>query len=135
MRNVSSAKDNCKKVNYFKLFFKKLKYFWFTMFLMYRKCDSVVCVCIGYIYIWYMFIYIYINILFLDYFPLYVILCIFPCAYSRSLLVIYHIYSSMLIPNSWFIPPHSPLVAISLFSVSMSLSVLSISSCISLKNS
>ena len=49
----------------------------------------------------------------------------FPVLYSRSLLVIYFIYSSvcMLIPSSRFIPSHdvSPLVTISLFSISVRL--------------
>ena len=49
----------------------------------------------------------------------------FSVLYSRSLLVIYLIYNSMhvFIPSSWFIPlcQHSPLVNISLFSISISL--------------
>ena len=49
----------------------------------------------------------------------------FPVLYSRSLLLIYCIYSSvcMLIPSSWFIPPHhvSSLVTTSLFLISASL--------------
>ena len=51
----------------------------------------------------------------------------FPVLYSRSLLLIYVICSSIRIftPSSWFIPtPHlSPLVTISLFSKSVSLSL------------
>ena len=47
----------------------------------------------------------------------------FPVLYTRSLLLIYFIYSSvyLLIPNSQFILPLSLLVTISLFSMSVSL--------------
>ena len=65
---------------------------------------------------------------FSDYFPLQVITGYqvqFPVPYSRSLLIIYFIYSSvyMLIPNPQFLPPLylSPLVALSLFSMFVSL--------------
>jgi len=48
---------------------------------------------------------------------------VFPVLYSRTLLFISFVYSSLylLIPNSWFIPPDplSPLIALSLLSVSL----------------
>ena len=88
--------------------------------------DLQFCVCFRYTVKWFSYTYTYIYS-FSGSFLIQVITeywADFPVLYSRSLLVIYLIYRSMymLIPSSWFLCPHtSPLVTITLCSISVSL--------------